>query len=80
MQPFFVFKLRKNTATPSQTTPLRNALELAIYAQQPGSYYPHARSLAHRNLLKITATIKRTRMVMMAIVITRFVAILQGHR
>lgn len=39
-----------------------------------------ARSLAHRNLLKITATIKRTRMVIMAIVITRFVAILRGHR
>ena len=39
-----------------------------------------ARSLAYQNLLKITAIIKRTRMVMIAIVITRFVAILQRHR
>lgn len=35
----------------------------------------HAR-LAHRNLLTMTARIKRTKMVMMAMVITRFVAIL----
>ena len=35
------------------------------------------KELDHRNLLKMTAMMRRTRMVMMAMVITRFVAILQ---
>lgn len=39
-------------------------------------YKPLARSLAQRNLLAITAIIRRTKTVIMAMVITRLVAIL----